>query len=54
MTEAAAIPPKIAWMLAPKFPITDRERTTMPRTTPNDFTTRYPGNSKVVVVNGCV
>jgi len=33
-------PPKIAWMLAPKLPITDRDRTMMPRTTPNDLTTR--------------
>jgi hypothetical protein len=26
----------------------------MPRTTPNDFVTRKPGSSNVVVVNGCV
>src|SRR5208282_4371076 len=47
-------PPKIAWMPAPKFPMMERERTMMPRTTPKDFVTRKPGSSNVVVVNGCV
>jgi hypothetical protein len=41
-------------MFAPMLPIIDRERTIIPRTTPNDLTTRYPGRSKVVEVNGCV
>src|ERR1035438_9669770 len=41
-------------MLAPKFPTMERDRTMMPRTTPNDLSTRYPGSSNVVVVNGCV
>src|SRR5476651_637352 len=47
-------PPKIAWMPAPKFPMIERDRTMMPRTTPKDVATRKPGSSNVVVVNGCV
>ena len=30
-------------MLAPKSPITERERTIIPRTTPSDFVTRIVG-----------
>src|SRR4051812_30138075 len=41
-------------MLAPMLPMIERDRTMMPRTTPNDLTIRYPANSKVVVVRGCV
>src|SRR5262245_30624710 len=36
------------------LPTIERDRTTIPRTTPNDLTTRYPGSSNVVVVSGCV
>ena len=39
---------------APMLPMTERERTMIPRTTPNDLTTRYPGSSNVVVVRECV
>jgi hypothetical protein len=28
------------WMLAPKFPMMERDRTMMPRTTPNDLVMR--------------
>ena len=44
----------MAWMFAPKLPMTERDRTMMPRTTPNDFVMRKPGSSKAVVVRGWV
>src|ERR1035437_9190078 len=47
-------PPNRLCKCAPKLPTIERERTTIPRTTPNDLTTRYPGSSNVVVVSGCV
>jgi hypothetical protein len=47
-------PPKKLWMLAPKLPTTDRDRTTIPRTTPKFFIVRYPATSNAVVVKGCV
>src|SRR5215475_6449200 len=47
-------PPNRLCKPAPIFPTIDRDRTMMPRTTPRDFTTRYPVSSKQVVVRGCV
>ena len=43
-------PPTRVCNPAPMVPKIERERTMMPRTTPKVFTTRYPGNSKAVVV----
>jgi hypothetical protein len=34
------LPPKSDWMAAPKLPTIERERTTMPRTTPRFWTMR--------------
>jgi hypothetical protein len=42
-------PPNSVWIEAPMFPMMLRERTTIPRTTPSERTTRWPGRSKVVV-----
>src|SRR5690349_2451724 len=42
-------PPTIVCSAAPRFPITLRERTTIPRTTPKFLTMRYPGSSIAVV-----
>src|SRR3954467_5594465 len=42
-------PPKIVWMLAPKLPMTERERTTTPRTVPSSLATRWPASVKAVV-----
>ena len=39
------LPPKNVCTAAPRFPITLRERTIMPRTMPKFRTIRYPGNS---------
>src|SRR5436190_24343397 len=41
-------------MLAPMLPTIDRDRTMIPRTTPNVLVTRKPGRSNVVVVKGWV
>src|ERR1041384_5905112 len=41
-------------MLAPKLPMIERDRTMIPRTTPNDLVTRKPLSSKAVVVKGWV
>ena len=48
------LPPTMVWRLAPMFPINERDRTMIPRTTPMFLRTLYPGNSNVVVVKGCV
>src|SRR5881296_3333422 len=48
------LPPNKLWMLAPMLPTIDRDRTMIPRTTPNDLVTRQPGRSKAVVVRGWV
>jgi hypothetical protein len=39
----------MVWSAAPRFPITLRERTTIPRTIPKFLTIRYPGNSTAEV-----
>ena len=46
-------PPKIVCRPAPKVPITERERTTTPRTTPRLRRIVHPGSSKAVVVISC-
>src|SRR5262245_11033490 len=45
------LPPNSAWIDAPKFPMTLRERTTMPRTTPTLRTTLWPARSLVVATS---
>src|SRR5262249_54625369 len=42
-------PPTIVCSAAPKFPITLRDLTIIPRTIPKFFTIRYPGNSSALV-----
>src|SRR5579863_4218603 len=44
------LPPKSVCSAAPKEPTILRERTTMPRTSPQLATTRWPGSSNVVVI----
>src|SRR5271156_26742 len=43
------LPPTSVCRLAPRVPKTDRERTTIPRTTPRFLTILYPGSSRAVV-----
>src|SRR4029079_1985767 len=44
------LPPISVCRPAPIEPITDRDRTVMPRTTPSDFVVRYPSSAFAVVV----
>src|SRR5438270_13997476 len=44
------LPPTSVCKPAPMVPKIERERTIMPRTTPNVFTIRYPSSSNAVVV----
>src|SRR5437588_3898757 len=44
------LPPTSVCKPAPMVPKIERERTMMPRTTPNVFTIRYPSSSNAVVV----
>src|SRR6185312_16082510 len=44
------LPPISVCSPAPIEPITDRDRTVMPRTTPSDFVVRYPSSAFAVVV----
>ena len=47
-------PPTIVCRVAPKVPMIERERTTMPRTSPNVWTVVYPSIAKAVVVMCCM
>src|SRR5664280_1201387 len=47
------LPPTMVCKLAPRVPTMERERTTIPRTTPRLRFTRKPGSSNAVVTNSC-
>src|SRR5713101_7291264 len=44
-------PPKRTWKPAPMFPMIERDRTVIPRTSPSWRTTRYPSSVNAVVIS---
>src|SRR5215472_1877354 len=53
LVNSEMLPPTMVCRLAPIVPTMERERTTIPRTTPRLRLTRKPGNSNAVVTYSC-
>src|ERR1017187_2872590 len=53
LLKSEMLPPTMVCKLAPMVPTMERERTTIPRTTPRLRFTRKPGSSNAVVTNSC-
>src|ERR1019366_5604638 len=53
LLKSEMLPPTMVCKLAPMVPTMERERTTIPRTTPRLRFTRKPGSSHAVVTNSC-
>src|ERR1035437_2784536 len=53
LLKSEMLPPTMVCKLAPMVPTMERERTTIPRTTPRLRFTRKPGSSNAVVTYSC-